>query len=66
MTERPLLATNCRPAAELHMDTWTDTDREKKTKEDGGSSQRDTIFHCDQSCLSVEMVYHGKLQSDQF
>ena len=62
MTERPLLATNCRPAEELHMDT----DREKKTKEDGGSSQRDTIFHCDQSCLSVEMVYHGKLQSDQF
>ena len=48
MTEHPLLATNCRPAAELHMDTWTDTDREKKTKEDG-----DTIFHSDLSCLCL-------------
>ena len=64
-----MLATNCRPAAELHMDTWThgQTQTEKKKqKKMEAALQRDTIFHSDLSCLSVEMVYHGKLQSDQF
>ena len=57
------IANQPRNCTGTHGQTQTEKRKQKKME---AALQRDTIFHCDQSCLSVEMVYHGKLQSDQF